>query len=61
MLARYGFWGGGRGSRKVCFCDLKICMAVLVPAREAVLPSLLRLSEEVHHKARKMSVESLLE
>lgn len=23
MLARYGFWGGGRGSRKVCFCDFK--------------------------------------
>lgn len=54
-----GFGEEGRGSKKVCFCDLKISMAVFIPAREVVLPSLLRLTEEMQHKARKISVEVL--
>ena len=59
MLAQYRFLGGESGSRKVCFCDLKISMAVIIPAREVVLPSLLRLTEEMQHKARKIYVEIL--
>lgn len=59
MLARSGFGGRGRESRKGCFCDLKMSMAVFIPAREVVLPSLLRLTEEMHHKARKITVGAL--
>lgn len=51
--------GRRRGSEKVFFCDLKISMAVFIPAREVALPSLLKLTEETQHKAKNISVEVL--
>lgn len=54
-----GFGEEGGGVGRFAFVILKICMVVFIPAREVVLPSLLRLAEEVHHKARKISVETL--